>query len=86
MRGSGRAVHVQRGTVEPLGLQAPALPDRQSHTFMSVPRAVEEGHLRSFGDWHPCTGLVIPELASGGKDMLCIALHTLFAVHICFSS
>lgn len=67
------------GTLEHLGLQAPALLDRQSHTFISVLRVVEEGHLRFSSDWHPCTELVIPELAWGGKDMLCIA--AVFSTH-----
>lgn len=41
--------------------------DSLSHTFISVFRVVEEGRLRSFSDWHPCTELVILELASEGK-------------------
>ena len=39
----------------------------QSHTFISVFRVLEEGCLRSFSGWHPCTELVILELVSEGE-------------------
>lgn len=44
---------------------------RQSHIFISVFRVIEEGCLWSFSDWHPCTELVILELASEGHILYC---------------
>lgn len=77
MKNSDRPVRVEKGYTGTPGSAGTSFARQTVSRFYF--RVVEEGQLRSFGDWHPCTELVIPELAWEGKDMLCIAV--VFSTH-----